>query len=236
MPYSFSRSARMALVLVGVVLLVVSPTYAAGLPQQTGGVAGGMYNWYALAPGQAVEWVFHYPGHGDAALIAFGVDPANSIAINVYTDEQWRSLGAGIWPVDPVGRGTPGTLDEWRDSQDLINNGSLFWEAVTWPEVLFHIQITNSSQGEARYWIAHAGPGAGELAPYAPIAAVVPAAPPPAPATAPAAQTQPQPAASAQGSQPPQTLPVTGGAALIPWLAAGLALVVAGRRVRALTA
>ena len=176
MSHSFSRLAGLILVMVGVVLLAVNPAGAAGLPQQAG-VAGGMYNWYPLAPGQSVEWVFHYPGHGDAALIAFGVDPANSIKVDVYTDDQWRSLGAGIWPVEPVGRGTPGTLDQWSGSQDLIDSGDLFWEAVTWPEVIFHIQIANASQAPARYWIAQGGPGAGELAPYAPIAAISPTVP-----------------------------------------------------------
>ena len=228
MPYSVSRLAGMALVWMAVVLLAVSPACAAGLLQQAG-PAGGVYNWYALAPGQSVEWVFHYPGHGDAALIAFGVDPANSIRIEVYTDEQWRSLGAGIWPVEPVGRGTPGTLDEWSGSQDLINAGSLFWEAATWPEVVFHIQMTNSSQGEARYWIAQGGPGAGQLAPYAPIAPIGQAAPAALPA--PAARPQ-QPAAPAGAAQPPQTLPVTGTAAFLP-LVAGLALAALGWRVRA---
>ena len=202
MLYSTSRSAGLVLALVAVILLVASPACAAGPAQQAGPV-GGIYNWYALAPGQSVEWVFHYPGHGDAALIAFGIDPANTIAINVYTDEQWRSLGAGIWPVEPVGRGTPGTLDAWSDSQDLINSGSLFWEAVAWPEVIFHIQMTNASQGEARYGIAQDGPGAGQLAPYAPIAPLS------APAAAPAAAPAP---VAASDAPPPQTLPVTGAA------------------------
>jgi len=231
MRYSISRSAGLVLALAGLVLLTANPACAAGLAQQAGPV-GGIYNWYALPPGQSVEWVFHYPGHGDAALIAFGIDPANAITINVYTDEQWRSLGAGVWPVEPVGRGTPGTLDAWSNSQELIKSGSLFWEAVTWPEVIFHIHMTNVSQGEARYWIAQDGPGAGQLAPYAPIAPIGA----PAPAGAPA---QPQPVApagqispgAASDAPPPQTLPVTGAVALAP-LAAGLVLAAAGWRLR----
>jgi hypothetical protein len=82
------------------------------------------------------------------------VEPANSIAVNVYDDGQWRSLGAGVWPVEPVGRGTSGTLGEWSSNQDLIDNGSLFWEAVAWPAVLFHIQVTNLTQSPVGYWIA----------------------------------------------------------------------------------
>lgn len=242
MRYSTSRSAGLVLAWVAVILLVASPACAAGPAQQAVPV-GGIYNWYALAPGQSVEWVFHYPGHGDAALIAFGIDPANTITINVFTDEQWRSLGVGIWPVEPIGRGTPGTLDAWSNSQELINNGSLFWEAVTWPEVIFHIQMTNASQGEARYWIAQDGPGAGQLAPYAPIAPLsAPAsAGAPAPAGAPAAApARPQPVAPAgqvspgapSEAPPPQTLPVTGAEALGP-LAVGLVLAAAGWRLRA---
>lgn len=244
MLYSTSRSAGLVLALVGVILLLANPACAAAPAQQAGPV-GGIYNWYALAPGQSVEWVFHYPGHGDAALIAFGIDPANTITINVYTDEQWRSLGAGIWPVEPIGRGTPGTIDVWSNNQDLIESGSLFWEAATWPEVIFHIQMTNASQGEARYWIAQGGPGAGQLAPYAPIAPVSAPAPAGAPVPAAAALTsaaaQPQPAAPAgqistgaapaSGAPPPQTLPVTGAVALGP-LVAGLALAAAGWRLR----
>jgi len=238
MRYSISRSAGLVLALAGLVLLTANPACAAGLAQQAGPV-GGIYNWYALPPGQSVEWVFHYPGHGDAALIAFGIDPANAITINVYTDEQWRSLGAGVWPVEPVGRGTPGTLDAWSNSQELIKSGSLFWEAVTWPEVIFHIQMTNASPGEARYWIAQDGPGAGQLAPYAPIAPL--SAPAPAGAPAPVAAAAPQPgpsagqvspgAASAADAPPPQTLPVTGAAAWVP-LVAGLVLAAAGWRLR----
>ena len=244
MRYSTFRSAGLVLALVGVMLLLASPACAAG-PSQQAGPVGGIYNWYALAPGQSVEWILNYPGHGDAALIAFGIDPANAITINVYTDEQWRSLGAGVWPVEPVGRGTPGTIDVWNDNQDLIKSGSLFWEAATWPEVIFHIQMTNASQGEARYWIAQGGPGAGQLAPYAPIAPVSAPAPTGAPApAAPASAVPPQPqpaapagqsstgAASASGALPPQTLPVTGAVVLAP-LVAGLALAAAGWRLRA---
>jgi hypothetical protein len=242
MSYSFSRSAGLALVLAAVVLFPVSHANAAGLPQQAGGVVGGMNNWHALEPGQSVEWVFRYPGGNEPALIAFGADPANSISVNVYDDGQWRALGAGEWPVEPVGRGTSGTLGKWSDNQDLIDNGNLFWEAAARPAVLFHIQVTNSAQVPSRYWIAQAGSGAGELTPYSPpVSAAGPGSQPTADASTPATQTQPrQPAtaeqtlpggAGAQGSQPPQTLPITGSASLILLLGAGLVLVAAGRRV-----
>jgi hypothetical protein len=237
MAHSFFRSAGLALVLAAEVLFVVSPAYAIGLPQQAGGV-GGMNNWYTLTPGQSVEWVFHYPGSNNPALIAFGTDPANSIVVNIYDDEQWRALGAGEWPVEPVGRGTSGTIDKWSGNQDLIDNGNLFWEAVAGPAVLFHIQMTNSSQGPSRYWIAQGGSGAGELIPYSPVAAASPSSQPTTTVPTAATQTQPQqPAtvgqtlssgAGTQRSQPPQTLPITGSASLILSSGAGLVLIAVG--------
>ena len=248
MRHSFSRSARLALrlavvlalVLAVVVLCVVGPAYAAGLPQQAGGAAGGMNNWYTLAAGGSVEWVLHYSGSDNPALIAFGVDPANSIAVNVYDDGQWRALGAGNRSVVPVGRGTSGTAGAWSGNQDLINNGKLFWEAGARPAVIFHIQVINSTQGPARYWIAEAGPGAGWLTPNFSVAAATPTAQSSAAAPTPAGQTQ-QPAAAgqaspggtgAQGSPPPQTLPVSGSAPLVLSFGAGLTLVGAGWLVR----
>jgi len=238
MSHPFFRSAGLALVLAAVVLFSVSPATASGLLQQAAGDVGGMNNWYTLVPGQSVEWVFHYPGSKAPALIAFGMDPANSIAVNVYDDEQWRSLGAGEWSLEPVGRGTSGTLDKWSGNQDLINNGNLFWEAVAGPAVLFHIQMTNASQGPSRYWIAQGGPGAGELSVYSPVAAARPTSQPTVTVPTAAAQTRPQQpptagqtpssVAGVQRSQPPQTLPVTGNASLSLSFAAGLMLLAAG--------
>jgi hypothetical protein len=224
---SFARSGRLALVpafvLAVVVLSVAGPAHAAGQPQQVGGVAGGIYNWYTLAAGGSVEWVFHYPGSDNAALIAFGVDPANSIAVNVYDDGQWRALGAGNRSIVPVGRGTSGTAGAWSGNQDLITNGKLFWEAGARPAVIFHIQVINTMQGPARYWIAEAGPGAGELTPYIAVAAAAPTAQPAAAGQALSAGT---------GAPPPQTLPISGRDALLLSFGAGLALVLAGWVVR----
>jgi hypothetical protein len=242
MSHPFPRSVGLALALAAAVLFIVSPACAVDLPQQAGGGVGGMNNWYTLAPGQSAEWIFRYPGGDNPALTAFGVDPANSITIDVYDDEQWRSLGAGEWPVEPVGRGTPGTLDQWSGNQDLINNGNLFWEAAAGSAALFHIQITNSSQSPARYWIAQGGSAAGELTLYSPMAAASPTPQPTAAAPAAAVQSPPpQPGtagqapsggAGTQQSPPPLTLPVTGGAPLILSFGAGLALVAMGRLLR----
>jgi hypothetical protein len=230
------RSAALALVLAAVVLVTVGLAYASAPPQQGGGTVGGIYNWYPLGPGQSVEWLFHYPGGDNPALIAFGTDPVNSITINVYNDEQWRDLGVGQWWIEPVGRGTSGTLDKWTGEQDLIDNGDLFWEAEPGAAALFHIQITNASQGPARYWIAQGGSAGGELAPYSPIVAAGPTSQPTAAVSAAVIQPQ-QPVAAGQtpsgvtgvqGSQPPLTLPVTGGVSLILLTGAGLALVAGG--------
>jgi hypothetical protein len=223
----------LACVLAAAALVIVTPSGATGAAQAAGGAAGGMYNWYTLDAGQSVEWDFAYPGKSEPTLIAFGIDPANSIRINVYTDEQWRSLGAGVWPVEPVGRGTSGTLLGWPNNQDLIKSGDLFWEAMAWPAVLYHIQLSNSSQGPARYWIAQAGPGAGELAPYAPLAPANPAPQAAAAKPAPAVQAQaPTGTASTHNAPPPKTLPVSGGVAPILAPAVGPLLVGAGWLVR----
>jgi hypothetical protein len=238
MSHAFSRSAGLTLVLAALVLFTVGPAWASVPPQQGGGAVGGIYNWYPLAPGQAVEWLFHYPGGDNPELIAFGTDPVNSIRINVYNDEQWRDLGVGQWWIEPVGRGTSGTLDKWTGEQDLIDNGDLFWEAEPGSAALFHIQITNASQGPARYWIAQGGTAGGELAPYSPIVAAGPTSQPTAAVSAAVIQPQPQQpitagqtpsgGAGVEGSQPPLTLPVTGGASLLLLTGAGLTLVLLG--------
>ena len=157
------HAAKLILGLLLLLVCVVAPVYAAPLDQQGADAPAGIYNWYTLAPGQPAEWVFDYLGNNDPALIAIGVDPANTIAVNVYDDAQWQALSAGNTSIVPVGKGTSGTIDKWDSNSDLIDNGSLFWEARAKPGVKFHIQVINSSQGPARYWIAQAGAGAGSL-------------------------------------------------------------------------
>jgi len=137
-----------------------------------------------------------------------------------------------------VGRGTSETAGSWSGNPELTNNGKLFWEAWARPAVIFHIQVINTSQAPARYWMADAGPGAGELTPNFAVAAATPTAQPAAAAPTPARQAQSQQPASAgqapssgigaRRSQPPQTLPLSGSAALILSFGAGLALVAAG--------
>jgi LPXTG-motif cell wall-anchored protein len=242
MSHPFYRVARLALALAAAVLFTVHPAGASGPHQEAGAAVVGMYNWHTLASGQSVEWLFRYPGGDDPALIAFGTDPANSITISVYDDAQWRALGAGDWQIEPVGRGTSGTLNKWNENQDLIDSGNLFWEAAAGAAALFHIQLTNSSQGPGRYWIAEGGSAGGELTPYSALAAASPTSQPTlaAPSTVTSAQA-PQPAGAGQSAfgtavaqplQPPQTLPITGAAGVILALAAGLMLVVAGWLLR----
>ena len=149
MSHAIARSLRLAVALAILVLGTAGPVHAAGLPQGAG-AAGGLNNWYTLPAGGSAEWIFHYPGSNDPALIAFGVDPANSIAVNVYNEEQWRVLGAGDRSVEPVGRGTAGTAGVWNGNRDLIDNGQLFWEASARPAVTFHIQVINTTQAAAR--------------------------------------------------------------------------------------
>ena len=177
---SLVLAAIMALGLVG------APVAASVASQASGGASGGIYNWYKLAPGESAEWVLHYPGNDLPALVAFGMDPANSIEVKVYDDWQWRAVGAGDLSVDPIGRGTQGTIGKWDTNNEIVNAGNLFWEANGKAPVVFHIQVTNRSQQPAQYWIAQTGPGTGELTPVSPLS--------------PAFQTQPQPSPTPQTS------------------------------------
>ena len=145
--------------------LVVAPASATVASQATGGASGGIYNWYKLAPGESAEWVLHYPANDALALVAFGVDPANAIEVKVYDDWQWRAVGAGDTSVDPIGRGTPGTMGKWDANNEIVTAGNLFWEANARAPVVFHLQVTNRFQLPAQYWIAQTGPGTGELTP-----------------------------------------------------------------------
>jgi hypothetical protein len=197
--------------------LVVAPASASVAGQATGGTSGGIYNWYKLAPGESAEWVLHYPGNDATALVAFGVDPANAIEVKVYDDWQWRAVGAGDLSVEPIGRGTPGTMGKWDTNNEIVNAGNLFWEANARAPVVFHIQLTNRSQQPAQYWIAQTGPGAGELTPVSPLTPALQTQPKPSPAPQQSTQqkaggaTQAQTPLSGGAGPPPLVLPVTGG-------------------------
>jgi hypothetical protein len=197
--------------------LAVAPVSATVPSQTTGGAPGGIYNWYTLAPGESAEWVLHYPGNDAPALIAFGVDPANAIAVKVYDDWQWRAVGAGDTSVEPIGRGTQGTMGKWDTNNEVAKAGNLFWEANAKAPVVFHIQVTNTSQQPAQYWIAQTGPGVGELTPVSPLTLAYQSQPLPSPTPQPAAQPKARVTAQAQAPEsgaagpPPLVLPVTGG-------------------------
>jgi hypothetical protein len=193
--------------------LVVAPVAASVASQASGGASGGIYNWYKLAPGESAEWVLHYQGNDLPALVAFGMDPANSIEVKVYDDWQWRAVGAGDLSVDPIGRGTQGTIGKWDTNNEIVNAGNLFWEANGKAPVVFHIQVTNRSQQPAQYWIAQTGPGTGELTPVSPLSPAFQIQPQPSPTPQTSMQHKAQARLSggvAEG-QPPLVLPVTGG-------------------------
>jgi hypothetical protein len=201
------------LVAIMVLGLVVAPVSATVPSQAAGGASGGIYNWYVLAPGESAEWVLHYPGNDASALVGFGVDPANTIEVKVYDDWQWRAVGAGDTSVDPIGRGTQGTMGQWGTNNEIATAGNLFWEANAKAPVVFHIQVTNVSQQPAQYWIAQTGPGAGELTPVSPLSPAYPSQPQPSPTPQTATQQKAEaqmPASGAEGP-PPLVLPVTGG-------------------------
>lgn len=195
--------------------LVVAPVSATVPHQAAGGAAGGIYHWYQLTPGESAEWVLHYPGNDASALVAFGVDPANAMEVKVYDDWQWRAVGAGDLSVDPIGRGTQGTIGKWDTNNEIVNAGHLFWEASGKAPVVFHIQVTNRSQQPAQYWIAQTGLGSGELTPVSPLSPAYQSQPQPSPIPQTTTQQKAQaqmPGNVAEG-QPPRVLPVTGGPA-----------------------
>jgi len=201
------------LVAIMALALMVAPVSATVPSQAAGGASGGIYNWYELAPGEPAEWVLHYPGNDAPALVAFGVDPANAIEVKVYDDWQWRAVGAGDLSVEPIGRGTQGTVGQWDTNNEIATAGNLFWEANAKAPVVFHIQVTNVSQQPARYWIAQTGPGSGELVAISPLTAAYPAQPQPSPTPQTATQQKAEaqmPVSGAEGP-PPLVLPVTGG-------------------------
>jgi hypothetical protein len=193
--------------------LVVAPVSATFPSQAIGEASGGIYKWYMLAPGESAEWVLHYPGNGAPALVAFGVDPADAIEVKVYDDWQWRAVGAGDTSVEPIGRGTPGTMGKWNTNNEIATAGNLFWEANAKAPVVFHIQATNRSQQPAQYWIAQTGPGSGELTPVSPLSPAYQSQPQSSPATPQSAQPSDRVQTPVTGAQvpPPSTLPVTGG-------------------------
>ena len=163
-----AKAPTMALLLAALLLLVPAalPAHAAALLQETPQVYTGGFNvWYPLFPGQTADWTFQYTGQGNLALVAFGDFPTNSLSVSVYDDGQWQLMATGRTGFTPIGRGTTGTTWGWTypQYQPLITTGNLFWEAKAAPAVLFHSEVTDSSQKAIGYWIAQAGPGAGGL-------------------------------------------------------------------------
>ena len=223
------------MVMIMVFALAAVPAFAAS-PAQQG--TPGMNNWYSIAAGQSQEWIFHYTGNDDRAVIELASDPANAVGFNVYTDQQWTSLSSDSTLV-PTGRGTQTTHTDSNGDKTVLNNGDLFWETGASSGNTYHIQVINASSQTVRYWINASGPGDGGLAPFS------------MPNQVQMAQTQtnrgtttsPSVSASAMAQartsttgnlQGPRTLPVTGGASdLVIWLfGIGLVLISAGWMAR----
>src|SRR5271157_748910 len=105
------RSIGLALTIVAVAALAVSPLYAASgdLAAQPAGTTGiGNWQWIADSP---LEFDFtHRGGDAPVQLLAKG-DPPNSLAFNVYTDAQWKNLASGNTSQAPVGMGTYNSLE-----------------------------------------------------------------------------------------------------------------------------
>jgi hypothetical protein len=237
---SSRHAAGICLVVIAAAALAAAPVQGASLAQQGAGAGGGLDNWYVLAPGEQAEWVFQYLGNNDPGAVALGVNPAHAVVMNIYNNEQWRALGAGDHTIVPVGKGTSGTLNKWQGDTEVIHNGSLFWEGLARPPVTFHIQVINTSQQPAQYWITQIGSAAGGLSAVSPVhsAGAVQEQPPATPTAQPqrqvgeaAAQAQ-TPAGAVQPVPAPHTLPVSGGAVAMWLLEAGAALSLGGWLMR----
>jgi LPXTG-motif cell wall-anchored protein len=213
------RIAGLMLAVMMVLVLAVVPAYAASSAQAS------MPAWNTLAPGQTVEWDFAYTGNANgSAMVLLGMNPANSVGFNVYTDSQWRALSDPTQTVNPIGKGTQTMFSHHDGTVDILYNGDLTWGTDQVPGETFHIQVYSTSQQPAQYSFTQSGAGAGGLVPFVQMAM-----------TQPPAAAQPIAVAQATGTkaspvqQGPLTLPVTGGSELI-WLfgAAGVALLAAG--------
>jgi hypothetical protein len=155
------------------VLLLAAPALGAApipTPIPTPTVQTGIGNWQAI-DGKPLEYIFQYSGLDRPVQIMLGADPANSVRFDVYTDDQWRALGAGGRGIEPVGRGTPNSYVA----------GDLSWELESPSGGLYHVQVSNNGSGDARFWIDKAGSGTSGLTPvsrpYVPATAVPAARP-----------------------------------------------------------
>lgn len=215
------RGMGLILAVMLILVLAVVPAYAqSGGNQQFMAGRAGMNNWQTLAPGQSVEWRFHYLGGSDSptGTIELAMDPANSVRFDVFTEQQWVSAST-----DHVGAGTVQTRSDKNGKDVIQNNGDLFWQVSTPDGQTFHIQVVNTTQQTVRYWINSSGAGNGGLAMYS--APMAPANRPQLALASPA--TRGAPTASGGGAAP-LTLPVTGGSELSLLLGAGLTLIAGG--------
>jgi hypothetical protein len=125
----------------------------------------GIGNWQAI-DGSPLEYTFAYTGENNVAQIMLGMDPADSVRFDVYTDAQWRALGAGNRTIKPIGRGTANSNE----------GGDLSYQLASPDRGLYHVQVSsNLGSGDARFWIASSGAGTSGLTPVSP--AYVPATP-----------------------------------------------------------
>ena len=164
-----ARSLRVVLMAVVVLLalvIAVVPTFAqsgTGSSNMTG-----MGNWQNLGAGQSVEYRLQYKGSASGPVtVMVGGNPASAINFKVYTDQAWA---AGD---DPVGQGTVQNVSNATPEATAVplNGGALVWQTDSKAGQLFHIQINNTSQAAAQYWIDATGAGNGGLSIYPAAAA-----------------------------------------------------------------
>ncbi len=134
------------------------PTAPATPAAATGRALTGAGNFNTLSD-QPMEFDFYYPGGSQLVKVIVEAKPAASVVFNVYTESQWKLLAGGDLAVEAIGRGTTNPNEP----------GSLFWQGASQSPGLYHIQVARVSS-PASFWIAIAGPGAGELISLSPLA------------------------------------------------------------------
>jgi LPXTG-motif cell wall-anchored protein len=216
------RLVLMAVVVMIALLVAVVPSFA---QSGSAGSMTGMNNWQTLQPGQAVEYRLNFLGSDTGPVtVMVGSNPSTAISFNVYTDQAWSSSG------DPIGKGTVQNTTNGNvgATPSPLFGSDLIWQTNGKAGGLYHIQITNTAQQAAQFWIDATGAGNGGLNAYSAAAASATATTGITTTTR-ATGTTATTGTTGTTAQGPKTLPVTGDSSnLVVYLSAGLALIAAG--------
>jgi LPXTG-motif cell wall-anchored protein len=233
-----AKSLRMVLVAVVVMtalVVAVVPSFAQS--GTAGGAMTGMNNWRTLQPGQSVEYRLNFLGSGTgSATIMVAGNPTSAIRFDVYTDQQWMTASSSTTTITPVGRGTVQNITGGTGANSTgLFNSDLIWVTNDRASGLYHIQVTNTSQQAAQFWIDTTGAGNGGLSPYPGVSLATTGTTATTATTNTTATTGTTAktgttATTSTTAQGPRTLPVTGGSSnlVVVLMGAGLALIAAG--------